>query len=48
MVDRIFENLYDLVTDLPELIFGLFTDNQEAIVVCIVIILSYWCFLQKN
>jgi hypothetical protein len=48
MINRILENLSDLLSDLPELIFGLFDDNQEVIVICVVIMLAYWCFLQKH
>jgi hypothetical protein len=48
MIARILENLYDLLSDLPKFISGIFTDNQEVIVVCLVILLAYWCFLQKE
>ena len=48
MGHRILEDLYSLLSDLPDLIIGLLTDNQEALVVCLVIILAYWCFLQER
>ncbi len=48
MIDRILENLYTLLSNLPALFFVLLVDNQQAIVVCLVIMLAYWCFLQKQ
>ena len=48
MVHRLLEDLSSLLSELPDLIIGLVTDSQEALVVCLVIILAYWCFLQER
>jgi hypothetical protein len=48
MLDRLWETFSILLTDLPEMTLGLLDDHQEVIVVCLVIMLAYWCFLQKK
>jgi hypothetical protein len=48
MGHRILEDLVSLLSELPNLIIRLFTDNQEVLVVCLVIMLAYWCFLQER
>ncbi len=48
MVSRVLDNLISLLMDLPDLFINLFDDNQGVVVVCVVMMLAYWCFLQKN
>jgi|WetSurSiteA1Bulk_404760.scaffolds.fasta_scaffold981286_1 hypothetical protein len=48
MSARILENLHDLLSDLPELLAELFTDNQEVMVVGAVMLLAYLIFLKKH